>query len=223
MLDRFFSPGTKLCRLHGCVERQEDDARAASAMTNMRPPTPREIIEAAWITFAVYWFWAARNQKRVQRSEPLLLRFSHILFMACGFVLLYSRDPYFTALNQRFIPERPWIEMLGALLTAAGVGFAIWARRHIGKNWSAEVTIRQEHNLIRTGPYARIRHPIYTGLLVAVGGTAIAIGEYRTIVAFVFILVGFSIKAKREELLLTKEFGPAFDEHRRQTGFFLPR
>ena len=113
--------------------------------------------------------------------------------------------------------------MLGALATAAGVAFAIWARRHIGRNWSGQITIRQEHELIRTGPYARIRHPIYTGLLLALLGTAIAIGEYRAIIAFAVIAIGFVVKAKREESLLTKEFGPAFDEHRRQTGFFLPR
>jgi protein-S-isoprenylcysteine O-methyltransferase Ste14 len=113
--------------------------------------------------------------------------------------------------------------MLGAILTAAGVAFAIWARRHIGKNWSAQVTIRQEHELIRSGPYARIRHPIYTGLLLAVAATAIAIGEYRAIVAFAVIAIGFVVKAKREEAFLATQFGPAFDEHRRQTGFFLPR
>jgi len=113
--------------------------------------------------------------------------------------------------------------MLGALATAAGVAFAIWARRHIGRNWSGQITIRQEHELIRTGPYARIRHPSYTGLLLALAGTAIAIGEYRAIVAFAVIAIGFVVKAKREESLLTKEFGQAFDEHRQQTGFFLPR
>jgi protein-S-isoprenylcysteine O-methyltransferase Ste14 len=103
------------------------------------------------------------------------------------------------------------------------VAFAIWARRHIGRNWSGQITIRQEHELIRTGPYARIRHPSYTGLLLALAGTAIAIGEYRAIVAFAVIAIGFVVKAKREESLLTKEFGRAFDEHRQQTGFFLPR
>jgi protein-S-isoprenylcysteine O-methyltransferase Ste14 len=85
------------------------------------------------------------------------------------------------------------------------------------------VTIRKDHELIRTGPYARIRHPIYTGLLLAVAGTTIAIGEYRAILAFVLIAIGFTVKARREESLLSTEFGPSFEEHRRQTGFFLPR
>jgi protein-S-isoprenylcysteine O-methyltransferase Ste14 len=184
---------------------------------------PFLIIQAAWIAFCVYWIWAARNQKRAQKREPPLARLLHVAYMVCGFVLLYAEDPRFGVLNRRFLPEREWIAMLGAVLTVAGVAFAIWARRHIGKNWSAQVTIRKEHELVRTGPYARIRHPIYTGLLLAVAGTAIAIGEYRAIVAFAVIAVGFAVKARREESFLATQFGPAFDEHRRQTGFFLPR
>jgi protein-S-isoprenylcysteine O-methyltransferase Ste14 len=186
-------------------------------------PAPYLIIQAAWIAFCVYWIWAARNQKRVQKREPPLARLLHVAYMVCGFVLLYSEDPRFGVLNRRFLPQREWIAMLGAVLAALGVAFAIWARRHIGRNWSGQVTIRKEHELIRSGPYARIRHPIYTGLLVALAGTAIAIGEYRAIVALAVIAVGFVVKAKREEAFLATQFGPAFDEHRRQTGFFLPR
>ena len=186
-------------------------------------PAPFLIIQAAWIAFCVYWIWAARNQKRVQKREPPLARLLHVAFLVCGFVLLYAEDPRFGVLNHRFLPDREWIAMLGAVLTVSGVAFAIWARRHIGKNWSAQVTIRKEHELIRTGPYAHIRHPIYTGLLLAVAGTAIAIGEYRAIVAFAVIALGFVVKARREELFLSTQFGPAFDGYRRQTGFFLPR
>lgn len=180
------------------------------------------MIDAAWIAFAAYWLWAARNQKRVQKREPVLARLLHVAYMAGGFILLYTRDTRFAVLNRRFLPGLQWVAMLGALLTVAGVAFAIWARYHIGRNWSGEVTIRQEHELIRSGPYARIRHPIYTGLLLAVAGTAIAIGEYRALLAFALVLSGFTFKAKREESMLAKEFGPRFDEHRRQTGFFLP-
>jgi protein-S-isoprenylcysteine O-methyltransferase Ste14 len=158
----------------------------------------------------------AKAGAAVRASASCRLHGVRVRFALCGGSTL-------GVLNRRFLPERGWIAMLGAVLTAAGVAFAIWARRHIGKNWSAQVTIRQEHELIRSGPYARIRHPIYTGLLLAVAGTAIAIGEYRAIVAFAVIAIGFVVKAKREEAFLATQFGPAFDEHRRQTGFFLPR
>ena len=179
-------------------------------------------MEGAWIVFAAYWVWAARTQKRVQQREPIAARLLHIAYMAGAFILLFSNDPRLAALNRRFVPGLPWIATLGAVLTCVGIAFAIWARRHIGRNWSGQVTIRKEHELIRTGPYAHIRHPIYTGLLLAVAGTALVIGQYRALAALAVLWVGFTVKAKREEAILERQFGPAFDEHRRHTGFFLP-
>ena len=85
-------------------------------------PAPYLIIQAAWIAFCVYWIWAARNQKREQKREPPLARLLHVAYMACGFILLYAQDPRFGALNRRFLPEREWIAVLGAVLTAAGSG-----------------------------------------------------------------------------------------------------
>jgi protein-S-isoprenylcysteine O-methyltransferase Ste14 len=85
------------------------------------------------------------------------------------------------------------------------------------------VQIKEGHQLIRSGPYARIRHPIYTGILLATIGTALAVGEYRGLVAVGMFLVGFTRKARKEESFLAAEFGSAFEEHCRQTGFFLPR
>jgi protein-S-isoprenylcysteine O-methyltransferase Ste14 len=99
----------------------------------------------------------------------------------------------------------------------------MWARRTIGTDWSAEVQIKEGHQLIRSGPYAHIRHPIYTGILLATFGTALVIGKYRGLVAVAMFLIGFTRKARNEESFLAAEFGAAFDEHRRRTGFFLPR
>ncbi|HUJ81552.1 MAG TPA: isoprenylcysteine carboxylmethyltransferase family protein, partial [Candidatus Acidoferrales bacterium] len=115
------------------------------------------------------------------------------------------------------------IDIAGIALTAAGVAFAIWARAHLGKYWSGDVTIRQEHRLIRTGPYKYIRHPIYSGMLLALVGTVLVIGEFRAIIGFAIILLGFVKKARKEESFLQTQFGAGFEEHKRMTGFFLPR
>jgi protein-S-isoprenylcysteine O-methyltransferase Ste14 len=181
------------------------------------------VIQAAWVVFAFYWLIAALNRKTTQKREPPVKRMIHILFMVFAFYLFYANLGPYPFLNRRFLPELFWIAQLGAVMTVLGVAFAIWARNHIGRNWSGQVTIKEDHQLIRTGPYARIRHPIYTGLLFAVLGTAIAVGEYRAILAFVMILIGLAYKAKSEEALLAEHFGPAFEEHKRLTGFFLPR
>jgi protein-S-isoprenylcysteine O-methyltransferase Ste14 len=115
------------------------------------------------------------------------------------------------------------VEWIAVALTAAGVGVAIWARWHLGANWSGVVTLKEGHELIRTGPYRSIRHPIYTGILLAILGTALAIGEVRGLVALAIAWGSFYFKARREESFLAQEFGPRFAEHQQHTGMFLPR
>ena len=185
--------------------------------------TPTELIVGSWLLFAAYWLWAALGAKRPVKKESAGQRFTHIAVMTIGFFLLYGNEFRVGVLSRRFLPDELWIAWAGALLTLVGVLFAIWARFTIGKEWSSDVQIKEGHELIRNGPYAHIRHPIYTGILLALCGTAVTIGEYRAILGVVLFLVGFIRKAKKEEQFLAGEFGPAFDEHRRHTGFFLPR
>lgn len=180
-------------------------------------------IDLPWLIFFAYWLVASLRVNKMERREPAGDKLVRILVMAAAIFLLYSDDPRLGVLNRRFLPWRYWIFAVGVALTWAGVAFAIWARYHIGRYWSASVSLKAGHELIRTGPYARIRHPIYTGMLLAFAGTAIAIARYRALVAFAIILIGFIWKSKKEEALLAGQFGPAFEEHRRHTGFFLPR
>jgi protein-S-isoprenylcysteine O-methyltransferase Ste14 len=185
--------------------------------------TAGDVMADAWIVFGVYWLAAATRTNRAKKREPAgewLLRFA---VMGIAFILLYKSDANWGSLNNRFVPYVAWVRGLGAALAWAGIGFAIWARNHIGRYWSGSVSLRADHQLIRTGPYSRMRHPIYTGILVALLGTVLVIGRYRALVAFAMILAGFIWKSKREEKLLAGEFGPAFEEHKRLTGFFLPR
>ena len=184
---------------------------------------PGQIIGALWAILGLYWLAAAFGRKRAEKREPAAERLVHILLMIGGFALLYSPDPRFGALNRRFLPASPLLGIFGVVLTAAGVAFAIWARAHLGKYWSGDVAIRQEHRLIRTGPYKFIRHPIYAGMLLALIGTVMVIGEYRAIVGFGVILLGFVNKARKEESFLRAQFGAGFEEHKRLTGFFFPR
>jgi protein-S-isoprenylcysteine O-methyltransferase Ste14 len=184
---------------------------------------PTALLFGSWLLFAAYWLFAALGAKRPAKKESAGQRFTHVALITLGFFLLYGDVFGFGALHRRFLPDESRIAWAGAALTLLGVLFAIWARFTIGKEWSAEVQIKEGHQLIRTGPYAHIRHPIYTGMLLALCGTAIAIGEYRAILGVALFLIGFIRKAKKEERFLALEFGPAFDEHRRRTGFFLPR
>jgi protein-S-isoprenylcysteine O-methyltransferase Ste14 len=83
--------------------------------------------------------------------------------------------------------------------------------------------IKVDHQLISSGPYAYMRHPIYSGVLFAVGGTALALGELRGVLALFLLFVMFTVKARKEDRLLANSFGKAFEEYRRQTGGVIPR
>jgi protein-S-isoprenylcysteine O-methyltransferase Ste14 len=104
-----------------------------------------------------------------------------------------------------------------------GIGTALWARYHLGQYWSARITLKEDHKLIRTGPYAYLRHPIYSGLDLAAIGSALAIDRWRCVLGVALIVLGYVIKARREESLLAAQFGEAFTEHCKLAGFLIPR
>jgi protein-S-isoprenylcysteine O-methyltransferase Ste14 len=176
-----------------------------------------------WIILWVYWFLSARNQKSLKKRESGPERMRQILPMAASYILLFEPFMSFGWLGWRFLPKSPALEFAGLLVTALGVAFAIWARAHLGANWSGAVSIRAGHELIRTGPYRRIRHPIYTGMLLAMVGTALVVGQLRGLAAVAICFTAFFLKASKEEQWLAKEFGDAFENHTRHTGMFLPR
>jgi protein-S-isoprenylcysteine O-methyltransferase Ste14 len=183
----------------------------------------RSIIWSLWSVFIVYWVVSALKRKRTKRRESPLQRLAYVLPLLIAFYVL--PEPRFRRgwLGQRFVPDTLAVQWTGVLLTGAGIGMAIWARWHLGTNWSGVVTVKEGHELIRTGPYRTIRHPIYTGILLGMFGTAVAIGEVRALVAVGVALASFYFKARREETFLAQEFGPSFTEHQRHTGMFLPR
>lgn len=139
-----------------------------------------------------------------------------------GCYLLFS-DRFSRWLQERVIPKSVWVESLAILLTAIGIGFAIWARFYLGKNWSSAVSIKVDHQLIRTGPYAWVRHPIYSGILLGMIGTALARREPRGLFAVVLLWLGFFIKSRMEEGFMRKTFGEQYKEYSRSTGALIPR
>jgi protein-S-isoprenylcysteine O-methyltransferase Ste14 len=185
--------------------------------------SPSVAINGFWLIFIAYWLVSAFKRKRTKSRESMLQRLSYILPLWVMWMLLFRESVTFPWLNIRFVPDAPAVAWIGTALTAAGIAIACWARYHLGENWSGTVTLKENHELIRTGPYRNIRHPIYTGILLALLGTAIAVGEVRAIIAVAIAYASFYTKARREECFLSQEFGPSFAEHQRHTGMFLPR
>jgi protein-S-isoprenylcysteine O-methyltransferase Ste14 len=184
---------------------------------------PSICIVVLWLVWLVIWIVAAKGAKKVRAHEPTSTRMAYLVPKILTALLLFS--PLFRGgiLSQRFIGFIPAAQWTGVALTALGILFTIWARVHIGRNWSARVVIKEQHELIRTGPYRFVRHPIYTGLLIAIAGTAFVTGEWRGVFALVFAILGFAWKAKREEAILCGEFGDGYARYRSETGMLIPK
>jgi protein-S-isoprenylcysteine O-methyltransferase Ste14 len=173
--------------------------------------------------FLVYWLVGALKTRTNVKEESFASRYGVMLLVVSGYVLIFSDWAQLGFLKSHFMARSLGSAFTGLALTWLGVGLAIWARYHLGQYWSARVSIKEGHELIRTGPYARLRHPIYSGLLLASIGTALVIDKWRCVAGILLILAAFSLKARKEESMLTQQFGDAFAEHRRHTGFLIPR
>jgi protein-S-isoprenylcysteine O-methyltransferase Ste14 len=189
----------------------------------MKFMTLSNLVVAPWYALAIYWAFSAVRLKRIKVSEDPGGRLLHVGMMVLIFMLLYSERLAIGPLGWRFVPDSTLVRNSGIFLTFVGAAVAIWARYSLGQYWSGRVTLKVDHQLIRFGPYAHVRHPIYSGLLLAMAGTALVIGEWRAALGVLLAIVELSRKAAKEEALLASEFGDQYREYRRQAGFLTPR
>ena len=175
-----------------------------------------------WLGWVLYWWVAARDVKSTVRRESLSSRLSHIVPLAIAVFLYSSQRVRIPLLAERFLPLTGWSFWIGAILTAAGLLFAVWARLHLGRNWSGSVTIKQEHDLVTSGPYALVRHPIYTGLLLALLGSTLALGDWRAVLAFALASGALWRKLRVEEDWMRQQFGDAYRAYSRRVAALIP-
>jgi protein-S-isoprenylcysteine O-methyltransferase Ste14 len=175
-----------------------------------------------WIAFFVYWQIKATNTKSTQRIEPAASRIMRVfIFLVAIALLLPFRIPL-PWLYLQLGPVGYWPFWLGAAVTIAGLLFAVWARGYLGRNWSSSVTIKQGHELITTGPYTVVRHPIYTGILTGFLGMAIAISQVRGFIVVVLILFAYWTKLRIEERWMRSQFGETYATYARRTSALVP-
>lgn len=189
----------------------------------MSPALPLSAITYLWIGLAIVWLITGFRLKQVQEWQSPLPRALHMLSIALAFALVFYYMPALGWLNTRIMPHSLATAWTGLAITFAGIALATWARLILGGNWSGSITLKQDHALIRTGPYRSVRHPIYSGLILAMLGTAIAIGEIRGFCAAAVMLIAFLIKARSEDNLMHRTFGAEHDAYRATTGVLLPR
>jgi protein-S-isoprenylcysteine O-methyltransferase Ste14 len=182
----------------------------------------RYLFPAMWLSWAAYWWAVSGRVKVTARREPLVSRLLHIIPLGLAALLLVTPRRLLGALGEPLLPQAAWPFWIGAALTAAGLLFAVWARRRLGRNWSGSVTIKQDHELITSGPYAFVRHPIYTGLLLAFVGSAIAFGDGRGILAVTLVFLALWRKLRFEERWLREQFGESFHVYCRRVAALVP-
>jgi len=175
-----------------------------------------------WIAFFIYWQIKSVDTKTTQRLEPVASRILRVLTLLIAIVLLST-----TRIPLRWLYLQPWPVgfwpfWLGATVMVAGLLFAVWAREHLGSNWSRSVTIKQGHELITSGPYAVVRHPIYTGILAGLLGTAIALSQVRGFIVFVLIFLTLWVKLRMEEQWMRSQFGETYTTYAHQTAALVP-
>jgi len=182
----------------------------------------REVFVGLWLSWLVYWLWASRNVKPSERREPMGSRLLHVVPLVVACYLLGARGSSIAFLDDRLFPAAPWVLWVAVLVTALGLLFTVWARVHLGRNWSGVVTVKREHELIDTGPYAFVRHPIYTGLLVAFIGSAVAVGEWRGVLAVVIAWAALWRKLRFEERWMIERFGERYLDYRKRVPALVP-
>lgn len=175
-----------------------------------------------WLAWLAYWIIAARNVKPTRRRELPVSRLMTVVLTALAAVLLAFRGQKLTWLHARFLPQTLIGYWLGLLMVVLGLAFAVWARANLGRNWSGTVTVKEDHELIRTGPYGIVRHPIYTGLLFAILGSAVAFGEWRGLLAFGFLTLAFVFKLRREERFMSESFPNDYARYRAEVPVLIP-
>lgn len=173
------------------------------------------IILAAWIAFWIYWLAASAG---VKAGRTRWGRFAGIRVAALLLVLLLLRARVFKGHE---VNSDPWLGGVGMALFVTGLAVAVWARVHLGRNWGMPMSEKADPELVTTGPYHRIRHPIYSGILLAMVGTAVAVSWYWFI-AVALTGAYFIYSAVMEERYMTKLFPDAYPVYKRSTKMLIP-
>jgi protein-S-isoprenylcysteine O-methyltransferase Ste14 len=176
---------------------------------------------ALWLIFLGVWIIAAVGTKRTVRRESAANRLAYVVPAAIGAFLVFQPG-HLGRLDVRFLPDTRAVGLAGLAITAAGIGFAIWARFTLGRNWSGTVTVKEDHRLIRTGPYRFVRHPIYSGILAALLGTAIGQGAVSSLIGVAIALYALRIKWLIEERFMVEQFGDEYVQYQREVSAVIP-
>ena len=183
---------------------------------------PRQVMRYAWVGIGLIWLATAFTTKRTARRMPRGALIAHVLALGLAFDLIFSSYFRVGFLRDRFVPADQWVAWAGCAAGMAGFAFTVWARLCLGRNWSGTVQVKEDHALVRRGPYALVRHPIYSGLSLALLGTAVVYGEVRCLIGAALAFFEWKRKSLLEERFMIEQFGREYIEYRREVKGLIP-
>jgi protein-S-isoprenylcysteine O-methyltransferase Ste14 len=185
--------------------------------------TSTAIVSALWMVWLVGWLLASGWTARTVAHQSPASHLAHSVFVWLGAALLFFHLTIGAPFQVNLLPDSAWIGWVGVVLVFLGLGFAGWARYFLGRLWSGAVTLKADHVIVRSGPYAITRHPIYTGLLLALIGTALERGTIASLLGVVSIVIGIVLKIRQEESLLIGHFGEGYRAYQSEVPALVPR
>jgi protein-S-isoprenylcysteine O-methyltransferase len=175
-----------------------------------------------WTVLFVYWFVKASAVKTAVYSQSNLQRRIYLFFLLLSFALIYLPQLSIGFLGYQLFPANAVSGTAGLIICALALAFAIWARTTLGSNWSGNVTLKKEHELVQSGPYSIVRHPIYTGFFFGMLGAAVTIGQVKGFVALPIIFFNHRYKILLEEKLMLQQFPDAYPDYSKKTAAYIP-
>ena len=181
------------------------------------------LIQGLWVFWALCWLAASWRNKKPQTKEAVASRLRYQLVVAIGVCHVFLGLPTFDAANAELFARTPGYHFITTEMCAAGLGWSLYARWHLGRNWSGTVQLKKDHKLIRSGPYRYTRHPIYTGLLFAFAGLVLFLDRWQGVAGFALIVIGFRMKIAREERFMHQKFGRVYELYSEAVPMLVPR
>ncbi|MFO0983491.1 MAG: isoprenylcysteine carboxylmethyltransferase family protein [Planctomycetota bacterium] len=191
----------------------------AALIIASRPSLGMLLSGGLWVAFMVYWGVTPQSTAPARRVESQTSRAHHQLLMQLGLLLLFVPVP---GLMWRYLPERLHRVAIGLGVQCVFAVLYLWARSHLGRNWSSTVMVKTDHRLIRSGPYRLVRHPLYTAVLGMAAGTAIVSGALHALLGEAAFALAYWRKIALEEQALAAEFGAEYDAYRSHTWALIP-
>jgi protein-S-isoprenylcysteine O-methyltransferase Ste14 len=180
-----------------------------------------QLTSYVWLVLILYWLFAGMHTKITVKKEASTNRIIYLVLMVTAFALVYESRLRIGFLGQKFMLASIYTDWVGLAINVGGIGLAIAARWTLGENWSGRVTVKKDHTLVQTGPYALTRHPIYTGIFFALIGAVIVQGEVRGLLALVLLFIALHMKITQEEKFM-KQLFPTYAEYSNRTKRLIP-